>query len=229
MRIPLGACSSSSAAGTSSSEIVPSRSGRGRACRRAQPARETGSPLRDRVAAVGDRDRDLRVEEVELEVDVERAPGRRHADERRCPGVAAHPHRVDEPAGRRDRGERVVDAARELAHLCNRFPGRAVDGVRRAELGGELELLATTSTATMRAAPASRAPWTTARPTPPHPITATDAPSWTGVAQSAAPAPVEKPHASRHACSAGSSSGIFTAHASCTITRSAKSRSAAPA
>ena len=78
-----------------------------------------------------------------------------------------------------------------------------------------------TSTATMRAAPASRAPWITARPTPPQPMTATDEPSCTGVAQSAAPAPVEKPQAIRHACSAGSSSGIFTAHASCTITRSA--------
>ena len=39
----------------------------------------------------------------------------------------------------------------------------------------------TTSTATIREAPASRAPCTTASPTPPHPITATDEPSCTGV------------------------------------------------
>ena len=52
-------------------------------------------------------------------------------------------------------------------------------------------------------------------------MTATDAPARTGVAHSAAPAPVEKPHASRHAWSTGSSAGTATAQASWTITRSA--------
>ena len=61
----------------------------------------------------------------------------------------------------------------------------------------------------------------TASPTPPQPITATEDPSRTGVAQSAAPAPVEKPQASSVACSIGSSSGTLTAHASCTTAWSA--------
>ena len=52
-------------------------------------------------------------------------------------------------------------------------------------------------------------------------MTATEEPSCTGVVQSAAPAPVEKPQASSEACSTGSSSGTFTAHASCTIAWSA--------
>ncbi len=68
---------------------------------------------------------------------------------------------------------------------------------------------------------AQQAPWTTASPTPPQPITATEAPSRTGVAQSAAPAPVEKPHASSVACSIGNSSGILIAVASCTTAWSA--------
>ena len=36
------------------------------------------------------------------------------------------------------------------------------------------------------------------------------------------PAPVEKPQASRHACSSGSSRGSLTAHAACTTSASAK-------
>src|SRR5260370_13775536 len=62
----------------------------------------------------------------------------------------------------------------------------------------------------MRGERASRGTKTPGGPTPPQPITATDEPSSTGVAQSAAPAPVENPHAISHASSAGPSPGNFT-------------------
>ena len=142
MRTPFGACSSSSASIASSSEIVPRHE-----AREVEPAverrlrEEREVLLRDRVAAVRHRDRDLRPEEVALDVDVERAARRRHADERRGAGVAAHPDGVDEPGRAADRREGEVDAARELAHLCDRVAAPAVDDVGRAERAGKLELL----------------------------------------------------------------------------------------
>ncbi len=57
---------------------------------------------------------------------------------------------------------------------------------------------------------ASRAPWITDSPTPPTPITATDAPADTCAVFNAAPTPVSTPHPSTHARSRGMSERIFT-------------------
>ena len=78
------------------------------------------------------------------------------------------------------------------------------------------------STATIGAAPASRAPAITWRPTPPHPITHTDSPRATRPALRTAPIPVTTPHPRSAACQSGSLAGIFTAPAAATTVCSAK-------
>ncbi len=81
---------------------------------------------------------------------------------------------------------------------------------------------ATGSTATICAAPHTRAPCTAEMPTPPQPITATDAPGATRAVFSAAPSPVVTPHPISAAISYGTSSGIGTAQLAATTTSSAK-------
>ena len=67
------------------------------------------------------------------------------------------------------------------------------------------------STATMTAAPAMRAPWMAATPTPPAPMTSTEDPGVIPAVLSAAPTPVVTPQPTRAATSSGTSSSIFTA------------------
>ena len=61
------------------------------------------------------------------------------------------------------------------------------------------------STATIRVAPAMRAPWTTDWPTPPQPSTATDDPGHTAAVLSTAPTPVVTPQPMSASCSSGRS------------------------
>ena len=77
-------------------------------------------------------------------------------------------------------------------------------------------LLSTTSTAMIMPAPAMRAPWIAARPTPPAPNTATVAPGSTRAVLSTAPTPVVTPQPISAARSSGMSSRIFTTAFSCT-------------
>ena len=67
----------------------------------------------------------------------------------------------------------------------------------------------------------SRAPWMTLSPTPPQPITATDAPARTWARFITADSPVSTPHPVRHAASNETSSGIGTACFSWQISSSA--------
>ncbi|OLE22899.1 MAG: hypothetical protein AUG49_17610 [Catenulispora sp. 13_1_20CM_3_70_7] len=83
-------------------------------------------------------------------------------------------------------------------------------------------LLRTGSMATISAAPAMRAPWITAMPTPPAPITATEEPGCTRAVLNTAPTPVVTPQPSSAPTSNGTSSGIFTAHCQGTTISSAK-------
>ena len=89
---------------------------------------------------------------------------RRAARPPRCP-----PPRTRSP--RRGRGQR--------ADLPTRVVASGVDHVGRAEAAGRSSLRASTSTAMMRPAPASRAPWITLRPTAPQPITSDARPGGT--------------------------------------------------
>ena len=68
----------------------------------------------------------------------------------------------------------------------------------------------------IRSAPASAAPLTADRPTPPQPITATVAPGSTLAALNTAPTPVMTPQPTSAARSSGMSSSIFTIAFSCT-------------
>ena len=70
-------------------------------------------------------------------------------------------------------------------------------------------LEATRSMATIRGAPASRAPWRRFRPTPPQPMIATLLPGRTSAVRTTAPTPVRTLHPIRAATSNGTSSGIF--------------------
>ena len=81
---------------------------------------------------------------------------------------------------------------------------------------------ATGSTATIWAAPLSRAPWIAEMPTPPQPMTATDEPASTSAVLRAAPSPVVTPQPMSAAMSKGTSSGIGTAQPASTTTSSAK-------
>jgi hypothetical protein len=78
-----------------------------------------------------------------------------------------------------------------------------------------------TSTATMRPAFASRAPWMTERPTPPQPITATVAPSGTCAVFCTEPTPVATAHPTTATTSSGASSRMRIAPERGTTTRSA--------
>ena len=62
----------------------------------------------------------------------------------------------------------------------------------------------------MRDAPAMRAPWMTAVPTPPQPRTATVEPGRTSAVLSAAPTPVVTPQPISESCSAGTSVSTLT-------------------
>ena len=64
-----------------------------------------------------------------------------------------------------------------------------------------------------------RAPWIADRPTAPHPITATRAPSQTRAVSSTLITPVATAQPMRHACSDGSAAGIWTAATAGTTVR----------
>ena len=81
---------------------------------------------------------------------------------------------------------------------------------------------ASRSTAMMRSAPASRAPWIAFRPTPPAPMTTTSSPARTLAAFTAAPTPVMTPHVKSEAMSSGISSGTGAIWEVSTTTFSAK-------
>lgn len=70
--------------------------------------------------------------------------------------------------------ERVVDAATcQVADRRDRVGLRGAHDVCRSQDARKAQLLGSHATATIGAAPAIRAPWTTFRPTPPQPKTAT--------------------------------------------------------
>ncbi len=73
----------------------------------------------------------------------------------------------------------------------------------------------------IRPAPAMRAPWITACPTPPQPMTATLLPGSTRAVLSAAPTPVVTPQPMSASCSSGTSVSTRTTQASCTVIWSA--------
>src|SRR5581483_11686086 len=102
-------------------------------------------------------------------------------------------------------------------HAPGEIPDRAdhidlgcVDGIGRAvdRRGGKLPRCSVA--AMIRAAPASRAPWIAAKPTPPQPITSTLSPGRTTALRSTAPTPVVTPHPSSAARSSGSDLSIGT-------------------
>ena len=74
----------------------------------------------------------------------------------------------------------------------------------------------------MRDAPASAAPFTADRPTPPQPMTATVEPAGTRAVLITAPTPVMTPQPTSVARSSGMSRSIFTSAFSCTTICSAK-------
>ncbi len=77
------------------------------------------------------------------------------------------------------------------------------------------------SMATIRVAPAMRAPWTTDWPTPPQPSTATDDPGHTAAVLSTAPTPVVTPQPMSASCSSGRSVCTLTSERSSTTAWSA--------
>ena len=86
-----------------------------------------------------------------------------------------------------------------------------------------------TSIATSGSAPASAAPWTQLRPTPPQPTTATASPACTFAVLIAAPKPVMTPQEIRLAASAATPAGILTTWEASTTTLSAKPPTRRPA
>ncbi len=78
------------------------------------------------------------------------------------------------------------------------------------------------SIATMRSAPASRAPWTMDSPTPPQPMTTTVAPGGTAAVLRTAPTPVATAQPTRHSTSRGASLRTLMAPAAGTTACSAK-------
>ncbi|OBH32366.1 hypothetical protein A5692_15060 [Mycobacterium sp. E342] len=85
----------------------------------------------------------------------------------------------------------------------------------------EVRLKSLTSTATIRAAPLMRAPWTAAVPIPPVPITTTVSPPRTPARRAADPYPVGTAQASRAAGSRGRPESIFTSELAATTVCSA--------
>ena len=77
------------------------------------------------------------------------------------------------------------------------------------------------SMATMRPAPAMRAPWITFRPTPPQPNTATEAPGFTLAVLNTAPTPVVTAQPTSAARSSGTAGSIFTRLSTCSTAYSA--------
>ena len=134
--------------------------------------------------------REREAERVELDAVAELADADRH---RRAAAARDGERRLDHRA-LADRLERVVDAD-ALGLLEDRLLARR----RRARASVAPKRLASssfssdTSTAKMRAAPAMRAPWIVAMPTPPQPNTATVEPGCTRAVLIAAPTPVVTP------------------------------------
>ena len=165
-----------------------------------------------------DRERDPRPEDVRVEVDVERRARRRQADERRPARVGAHPDRLRERRRRTDRGEREVDAAPagQLAHRLDRIDRGRVHDVGRPERVGVPELLRRDVDGDDLSRSAQQRALDDGEP---------DAAAADHGDRRLPPAPASprarRPRRSRtrtrgaHACSIGSSSGTFTAHASC--------------
>src|SRR5437763_1019998 len=83
-------------------------------------------------------------------------------------------------------------------------------------------LRAFVSTAMIRAAPASAAPWMTLSPMPPTPMTTTLAPVGTCARCSTAPTPVSTPQPTSEAAVMGTSAGMGTAWLAFTTVRSEK-------
>ena len=80
----------------------------------------------------------------------------------------------------------------------------------------------TGSTAMMRAAPAIRAPWMTAWPTPPQPTTATLEPGTILAVLTAAPTPVVTPQPMSASCSSGRSVSTLMSEISSQVIMSEK-------
>jgi hypothetical protein len=78
------------------------------------------------------------------------------------------------------------------------------------------------SMATTSRAPAATAPRSEQSPTPPNPITATEAPAWTRAVFTTAPTPVSTAQPNRAASSSGSSGSTFTSDRRETVAYSAK-------
>ena len=74
----------------------------------------------------------------------------------------------------------------------------------------------------MMPAPASRAPWTTLSPTPPQPMTRTEAPASTSAQRVTAPTPVGTQQPTSAACGHGISLRIGTSISAGHTTRSEK-------
>ena len=91
--------------------------------------------------------------------------------------------------------------------------------VNRSQVFAKPEV--TKAIATIRDAPATMAPMTIDRPTPPTPRTATLAPSGTAAVLSTAPTPVDTQQPMRAATSAGTLDGSATAADAGTTVRSA--------
>ena len=161
--------------------------------------------LRQMVAAV--RDEDARApSEERRQVDRRLLAGRREPDQ-------------DDRAARRDHAECLLERLRTADDVEDEVDRPGL-GVRRAEPRRLLELLAASmSIARISDAPAMRAPWITESPTAPQPITPTRAPSQTCAVSSTLITPVATAQPIRHACSAGSSCGIFTAATAGTTVR----------
>ena len=131
-----------------------------------------------------------------------------HADDRRRCRRGARCRRPADRLGQADHLERVVGAAPAGERLHLPRSGRRRSGRRRRWRRTArpcLRFSSTGSMAMMRAAPAMRAPWITAWPTPPHPMTATIEPGSTCAVLSAAPTPVVTPQPMSASCSSGRS------------------------
>jgi hypothetical protein len=145
------------------------------------------------------------------------------ADDGRDAAAAGRRPRAADRLGQADAVEGVVGAApvRQAADLLGELAAR-LEHVGGAERAGELELVGERSTTMTWPAPASRAPCTTDRPTPPSPTTSTDWPSRTAAVLSTAPTPVMTAQPTSAACSSGTASGTGSTARSDTTVCSAK-------
>ena len=198
--------SSSSACGASSSPMrLRDHAGQVESCPRAPIARAAESPpaADDRRRATSARARASRTGAAGRPPPSRPAETARSARPSRRRAAARAPARTSPAARRRRRRSRRRPAPVSVA------PNRSACSCLRSS----------TSIARISDAPASRAPWTTERPTAPQPMTATLAPSGTRAVSSTDITPVATAQPSRQACSDGSSAGIFTAAAAGTTVR----------